>query len=38
VMFAGRLYLKPVVFDDYLYRQPSRLIWQGRPGFSETSR
>src|SRR5579863_6034979 len=38
VAFLGRLHLQPIVFDGCLYRQPHRLIWQGRPGFSETSR
>jgi len=38
VVLSGRRHLKPIVFDDRLYRQPLRLIWQGRPGSSETSR
>src|SRR6266851_8091970 len=37
VVLSGRLHLKPIVFDDCLYRQPLRLIWQGRPGSSGTS-
>ena len=35
--FPGFLYLKPIVLDNRVDRQPDRLIWQGRLEFLETA-
>ncbi len=38
VPFPRFLHFEPIVFDNCLYRQPPRLIWQGTPAALETVR